>query len=385
MKQMNGMKRVKFIEVGPRDGFQNVKEYIPTEEKLKIIDLLVGTGIKTMEIGSFVHPKAIPQMKDVKEVVVKTLEKYGESDIEFFALVPNLFGAKAAADCGLKKIDTVVSVSESHNKANINRTVEESLNGLAEIRGAFPEMKIILSLATSFTCPFEGITPVENVLKIIQKGVDEGIHEFCLADTIGQADPLMVRKTVKAVKEALGELNIIAEDLGFMTDEVIELREKTGFPGMKILQFAFNPDDESIDSPHLAPHNSVMYTGTHDNNTVLGWYKDEIDDPTREYLAVYTNRKEYETVPHAMLRTIFASVSFMAIATMQDLLELDGSARMNLPSTIGGNWQWRMTEDELSKEVEAELLSLTTIYRRINTKLKPKNNVNQNSKGEKNV
>lgn len=202
MKQMNGMKRVKFIEVGPRDGFQNVKEYIPTEEKLKIIDLLVGTEIKTMEIGSFVHPKAIPQMKDVKEVVVKTLEKYGESDIEFFALVPNLFGAKAAADCGLKKIDTVVSVSESHNKANINRTVEESLNGLAEIRGAFPEMKIILSLATSFTCPFEGITPVENVLKIIQKGVDEGIHEFCLADTIGQADPLMVRKTVKAVKEA---------------------------------------------------------------------------------------------------------------------------------------------------------------------------------------
>ena len=125
----------------------------------------------------------------------------------------------------------------------------------------------------------------------------------------------------KAVKEALGELNIIAEDLGFMTDEVIELREKTGFPGMKILQFAFNPDDESIDSPHLAPHNSVMYTGTHDNNTVLGWYKDEIDDPTREYLAVYTNRKEYETVPHAMLRTIFASVSYMAIATMQDLLE----------------------------------------------------------------
>jgi len=89
------------------------------------------------------------------------------------------------------------------------------------------------------------------------------------------------------VKEELGDLNIIAEDLGFMTDEVIELRESTGFPGMKILQFAFNPDDESIDSPHLAPNNSVMYTGTHDNNTVLGWYRNEIDDPTREYLARY--------------------------------------------------------------------------------------------------
>lgn len=176
-------------------------------------------------------------------------------------------------------------------------------------------------------------------------------------------------KLFAAVKEALGELNIIAEDLGFMTNEVIELRERTGFPGMKILQFAFNPNDESIDSPHLAPNNSVMYTGTHDNNTVLGWYRDEIDDPTREYMAQYTNRKEYETVPHAMLRTIFASVSFMAIATMQDLLELDSSARMNYPSTIGGNWAWRMTAEELNPIVEGELYSLTKTYRRVNTDL----------------
>ena len=176
-------------------------------------------------------------------------------------------------------------------------------------------------------------------------------------------------KLFAAVKEALGDLYIIAEDLGFMTDEVIELRERTGFPGMKILQFAFNPDDESIDSPHLAPNNSVMYTGTHDNNTVLGWYKDEIDDATRQYMAQYTNRKEYETVPHAMLRTIFASVSFMAIATMQDLLELDSAARMNYPSTIGGNWTWRMTAEELNPIVEGELYSLTKTYRRMNTDL----------------
>ena len=176
-------------------------------------------------------------------------------------------------------------------------------------------------------------------------------------------------KLFAAVKEALGDLNIIAEDLGFMTDEVIELRERTGFPGMKILQFAFNPDDESIDSPHLAPNNSVMYTGTHDNNTVLGWYKDEIDDATRQYMAQYTNRKEYETVPHAMLRTIFASVSFMAIATMQDLLELDSAARMNYPATIGGNWTWRMTAEELNPIVEGELYSLTKTYRRMNTDL----------------
>ena len=100
--------------------------------------------------------------------------------------------------------------------------------------------------------------------------------------------------------------------------------------------------------------------------------RNEIDDPTREYLARYTNRKEYESVPHAMLRTVFASVSFMAIATMQDLLELDGSARMNFPSTLGGNWSWRMTADQLTPAVEQELLDFTTIYRRENKDLKKK-------------
>ena len=195
------MQTVKFIEVGPRDGFQNVKKYIPTEVKLKVIDLLIDAGVKSMEIGSFVHPKAIPQMKDAKEVVTKTLETHQDKGIEFFALVPNLFGAKAAAECGLKKIDTVISVSESHNNANINRTVEESLQGLERIRETLPDMEIILSMATTFTCPFEGITPIENVLNIIRQGVKIGIHQFCLADTIGQADPAMVRKTVQAVKE----------------------------------------------------------------------------------------------------------------------------------------------------------------------------------------
>ncbi|MGT2847038.1 4-alpha-glucanotransferase [Streptococcus massiliensis] len=177
-------------------------------------------------------------------------------------------------------------------------------------------------------------------------------------------------KLFKAVKEELGDLNIIAEDLGYMTPEVEAFREETGFPGMKVIQFAFDPDHESIDSPHTATNNSVMYTGTHDNNTIMGWYQGEINDKQREYMARYTNRKEYETVPHAMLRTIFASVSFMAIATMQDLLELDGSARMNLPSTVGGNWTWRMTADQLTPEVEAELLDLTKIYRRENKFLK---------------
>ena len=192
--------KINFVEVGPRDGFQNVKEFIPTEEKLKVIDMLVDAGVKSMEIGSFVHPKAIPQMKDIQEVVSRTLEKHGDKGIDFFALVPNLYGAKAVVKAGLKKIDTVISVSESHNKANINRTVEESLQGLEEIRQTLPDVDIILSMATSFTCPFEGITPVENVLRVMRRGVKAGIHKFCLADTIGQADPKMVRDTIAIVK-----------------------------------------------------------------------------------------------------------------------------------------------------------------------------------------
>lgn len=173
-------------------------------------------------------------------------------------------------------------------------------------------------------------------------------------------------KLFAAIKENLGDLNIIAEDLGFMTDEVIELRNRTGFPGMKVLQFAFNPYYESIDSPHLATNNSVMYTGTHDNNTILGWYNEEIDSETREYMSLYTNRGEKETVPHAMLRTIFSSVSFLTVVTMQDLLELDSSARMNYPATVGGNWIWRMTADELQPAVEDNLYQLTKTYRRFN-------------------
>ena len=176
-------------------------------------------------------------------------------------------------------------------------------------------------------------------------------------------------KLFAAVKEELGELNIIAEDLGFMTDEVIELRERTGFPGMKILQLP-STQKTKVSIAHTWHLPTLLCTQEHTITIqFLGWYRNEIDDPTREYMARYTNRKEYETVPHAMLRTVFSSVSFMAIATMQDLLELDEAARMNFPSTLGGNWSWRMTADQLTPAVEETLLDLTTIYRRINENL----------------
>ena len=200
--------KVNFIEVGPRDGFQNVKEYIPVDTKVRIIDDLLAAGVKRMEMTSFVSPKAIPQMRDAAEVVQKTLEKHGDEGIELYALVPNTYGAKAAVAAGLKEVATVISVSESHNKANINRTVEESLQGLEKMRQELPDLNINLSMATSFTCPFEGITPVENVLKVIKRGVDIGIKRFCLADTIGEADPKMVRNTLTLVQKEFPDIII---------------------------------------------------------------------------------------------------------------------------------------------------------------------------------
>lgn len=174
----------------------------------------------------------------------------------------------------------------------------------------------------------------------------------------------------EAIKASLGDLNIIAEDLGSVTDKVIALREKTGFPGMKVLQFAFDPNGDSIELPHNHRNNVVAYTGTHDNNTIQGWYEEETDKDSRKYLDVYSNRKEDESINHALFRLLFSSVAFMTVVTMQDLLELDGSARMNLPNTLGGNWVWRMTADQLTPEVEANLLELTTTYRRENKKLR---------------
>ena len=172
----------------------------------------------------------------------------------------------------------------------------------------------------------------------------------------------------EAVKNELGDLPIIAEDLGFMDDAVIELREATGFPGMKILEFGFmGSEPSSTDLPHYYPVNSVSYTGTHDNDTVLGWYESASEEE-RNFCNRYLNRTE-EPISYAMLRSLYGSVSKMTIATMQDLLQLDTTARMNIPSTLGGNWVWRMQEGDITQEVEDFLLEITELYDRSNEQL----------------
>lgn len=170
-------------------------------------------------------------------------------------------------------------------------------------------------------------------------------------------------KLFNKLKEELGDMNIIAEDLGFLTEDVIKLIEESGFPGMKVLQFAFDSREESDYLPHNFNKNCVVYTGTHDNSTVVGWYTNT-DKEDVNYAIEYLKLDSIEGVNWGFIRGAWSSTAYLAITTTQDLLGLDDSARMNIPSTVGGNWIWRMEKEDLTDEIASKLRNMTRIYRR---------------------
>lgn len=201
------MEKVNIIEIGPRDGFQSIKEFIPTETKIDIIKGLIDANIKKIQLTSFVSAKAIPQLKDAKDVCKYFMRNEKYKDVNFFALTPNLRGVREASEVGLNHVGYVISVSESHNKANINRTVSESFEELKKIRDEYPDMRITVDVATAFGCPFEGITPIESVVKYVRKGVELGITSFDLCDTIGVATPNHVKKLLIKLKKFFKAVN----------------------------------------------------------------------------------------------------------------------------------------------------------------------------------
>ena len=169
-----------------------------------------------------------------------------------------------------------------------------------------------------------------------------------------------------ALKEALGEVPVIAEDLGFLTPTVLQLVKDTGYPGMKVLEFAFDSREESDYLPHTYPRNCVVYTGTHDNETVSGWYK-ELNDQDRKFADDYLNlygRKE-EEIPMEFVRAALSSVADTAIIPVQDYLGLGKEARINTPSTLGNNWKWRMLEGEITPELTDRIRRMTKLYGRL--------------------
>ena len=175
----------------------------------------------------------------------------------------------------------------------------------------------------------------------------------------------------EAVKKALGNRPVIAEDLGFLTPSVLKLVKKTGYPGMKILQFAFDPREESDYLPHNYTNNSVVYTGTHDNDTVNGWLA-ALGRKDVAFEKKYIGVKRTSDICYNLVRMALASVSDTAIIPLQDYLELGSEARINTPSTLGGNWEWRAKADACTPELSAEMLELAQTFGRVARKKKKK-------------
>lgn len=167
----------------------------------------------------------------------------------------------------------------------------------------------------------------------------------------------------KTLKEKLGDVNIIAEDLGTQTDSLKELLRDTNYPGMKILQFGFDTDGNNEFLPHNYNRNCVVYTGTHDNSTIQGWYK-EIDEHTRKMVESYINDNREEKIHWDLICVAMSSVAELCIIPVQDYLGLDDSATINKPSTLGTNWTWRMKKDSLDESIIEKIKTLTKICAR---------------------
>ncbi len=182
------------------------------------------------------------------------------------------------------------------------------------------------------------------------------------------------RQLFTAIRDALGDLPIIAEDLGVITPDVEKLRDDFGFPGMRILQFGFGSDTKNIDLPHNYHRNVVVYTGTHDNDTTAGWFNSTAGEGStrsaeqiereRRFCLKYLNTQG-EEIQWDFIRAVFASVANTAIVPMQDVLGLGTEARMNLPNSTAGNWLWRVYPGNLSEDLTARLRDLTELYGRL--------------------
>ena len=169
-----------------------------------------------------------------------------------------------------------------------------------------------------------------------------------------------------AMRQGVPGLSILAEDLGVITEDVVALMEAFGFPGMKILQFAFSPDmGKNSYIPHNIPAHSAVYTGTHDNNTIRGWFSDELDDEGRRRFCAYAGRDlPPSEVADVMIRMALGSAAELCVIPMQDYLNLGAEARMNMPGVAGGNWGWRMGPETVREDLAARMRFLAEIYGR---------------------
>ncbi|MCD1650511.1 hydroxymethylglutaryl-CoA lyase [Halomonas meridiana] len=194
------MTTLQINEVAPRDGFQSEERFIPTEQKIALIDALTTTGIARIEATSFVSPKAIPNLRDAADVVSAIQRREG---VDVTVLVPNLKGAERALACGVDEINLVMSASNAHGRANLRMTPEESLTQFASIIQAVRGSGVFInaSLSTAFGCPFEGQVPEARVLTLIEQQLALGVEGITLCDTTGVANPAQVAALCRQVLE----------------------------------------------------------------------------------------------------------------------------------------------------------------------------------------
>jgi len=198
---------VTIVEVGPRDGLQNEANFVPTEHKIELINRLSETGLRRIEITSFVHPKAIPQLQDSEEIV-KKLER--KPSIIYSTLVPNEKGLERALAAGIGEIALFVSASETHNQKNVKMSINDSFRGFRNIaeKALANGIRMRGYIVTAFGCPYEGRVPQEKVEFIVEEYKNLGVHEIALGDTTGMANPVQVSRLVSRISPRLGKTGL---------------------------------------------------------------------------------------------------------------------------------------------------------------------------------
>ncbi len=201
---MNYPESVTIVEVGPRDGLQSEPNFVPTDEKIELIERLSDAGLRRIEITSFVNPDRIPQLRDSEEVASRLRRRSG---VRYSALVPNFKGLERVIKAGLNEIALFVSASETHNQKNVRMPISRSLSGFREIAETARNQGLQIRgyVVTAFGCEYEGRVSPEKVEKIAGEYLAMGVREISLGDTTGMANPVMVRQMVRRLKPILGE------------------------------------------------------------------------------------------------------------------------------------------------------------------------------------
>jgi len=193
---------VTITDVALRDGLQNQPRTLPTATKLALLGRLLDAGVRSMEVGSFVHPRLVPTMADTEQVCRRLPRVPGT---RFMVLVPNLKGARRALEVGARHVRVVLSATEGHSRSNTNRSVAEGLEETRRVRGlllAAGDVDVTAALATAFVCPFDGVVPLGHLRGVVGSLVEMGFEEVSLSDTLGKADPAQVERAVAAMRDA---------------------------------------------------------------------------------------------------------------------------------------------------------------------------------------